>query len=87
MKKRRLWMVGVIVLFLAAGGGYVAYDRYASVEAQEPLEPTIQTATVTQGDIVLTVDGSGELIPAEELELSFRTGGTLSEALVEVRSG
>jgi HlyD family secretion protein len=43
----------------------------------------METATVTQGDIVLTADGSGELIPANELELSFRTGGRLAEVLVE----
>ncbi|MGD8967407.1 MAG: efflux RND transporter periplasmic adaptor subunit [Anaerolineae bacterium] len=83
MKKRTKLIIAVIVLLLAAGGGYVAYDRYASVEAQEPPEPTIQTATVTQGDIVLTADGSGELIPADELELSFRTTGRLAEVLVE----
>jgi HlyD family secretion protein len=83
MKKRGLWIVGVIVLLLAAGGGYTAYDRYTSVEAQEPTAPTIQTATVTQGNIVLTADGSGELIPADELELSFRTNGRLAEVLVE----
>jgi len=43
----------------------------------------METATVTEGDIVLTADGSGELIPSDELELSFRTNGRLAEVLVE----
>jgi RND family efflux transporter MFP subunit len=43
----------------------------------------MQTGTVTRGDIVITADGSGELVPARELELFFRTGGVLDEVLVE----
>ncbi|MGD2177590.1 MAG: efflux RND transporter periplasmic adaptor subunit [Anaerolineae bacterium] len=84
MKKPSTWTTGIIVLVLAAGGGYFAYTRTYGAQAQQPPEPTMETATVTQGDIVLTVDGSGELIPADELELSFRTGGRIADVLVEV---
>ena len=83
MRKRRTWFILIIVLLLAAGGGYVAYARYFAV-AEAPQEPTLQTATVYQGDIVLTADGSGELVPAAELELTSRTSGVLAEVLVEV---
>ncbi|MGD8245065.1 MAG: efflux RND transporter periplasmic adaptor subunit [Anaerolineae bacterium] len=83
MKRRRIWIIGTIVLLLTTGGGYFAYTRTYLAQAQEPEEPTMETATVIQGDIVLTADGSGELIPAEELELSFRTGGRLAEVLVK----
>ena len=79
MKRGIRLIIAGIVLILAAGGGYLAYDRYVAVEAQEPEEPTMETATVTEGDIVLAADGSGELIPADELELSFRTNGRLAE--------
>ena len=44
----------------------------------------METATVTRGDIVITTDGSGELVPATELELAFRTSGVLGEVLVEM---
>jgi HlyD family secretion protein len=44
----------------------------------------LETATVTRGDIVLTADGSGELVPATELELTFHTSGALGEVLVEI---
>lgn len=83
MRKRRLWMISVLALLLVGGGGYVAYTRYFS-RAEEPAGPTLQTATVTQGDIVITADGSGELVPAVELGVGFRVGGTLNEVLVSV---
>ena len=83
MKRGIRLIIAGIFLILAAGGGCLAYDRYVAVEAQEPEEPTMETATVTEGDIVLTADGSGELIPSDELELSFRTNGRLAEVLVE----
>jgi RND family efflux transporter MFP subunit len=86
MRKRGTWIVLIGALLLTATGGYVAYVRSLSPVslADEPPEPTLETETVTQGDIVLTIDGSGELVPAAELELSFRTGGVLDQVLVEV---
>jgi HlyD family secretion protein len=61
----------------------VRYFAAASL-ADEPSEPTLKTASVYRGDIVLTVDGSGELVPSAELALSFRTGGVLDAVLFEV---
>jgi len=83
MKKRRTWLVLIVALLMAAGGGYVAYTHFLA-PAEAPQEPALQTATVRRGDIVLTADGSGELVPAAELELTFRTSGVLDEVLVEV---
>jgi len=85
MKRRKTWTILIVVLLLAAGGGYVVYTRhFALALAEEPPEPTLETATVTRGDIVITADGSGELVPAATLELTFRTSGVLDEILVEV---
>lgn len=84
MKNPRIWIIGMLVLLLTIGAGYFVYTRTYGAQAQEPEEPTPETATVTQGDIVLAADGSGELIPAHELELSFRTTGRLAEVLAEV---
>lgn len=83
MKKRSVWTIAILAVLLASGGGYIAYTRSDDVQAQEPEQPTMETATVTQGDIVITASGSGELIPASELELSFRTSGALDQVLVE----
>jgi HlyD family secretion protein len=83
MKKHRIWIIGTVALLLAAGGGYLAYTRYFAL-AEEPDETTLETATVTQGDIAITADGSGELIPAAEMELAFRTSGVVDEIFVKV---
>jgi len=83
MKKRGVWIICITALLLAAGGGYVAYTRTYDVEAQEPEEEALQTTMVSRGDITLTVSGTGELIPAAELDLTFRTSGLLQEIFVE----
>jgi len=86
MRKRKTLIISLVALLLAAGGGYFAYTRLFSPAslAEEPPEPTLETATVTRGDIVITADGSGEFVPAAELELAFRTKGVLDEVLVDV---
>ena len=89
MGKRKVWFVLLVVLLLAAWGGYVGYVRYftpVSV-ADEPPEPVLETAVVYRGDVVVTADGSGELVPSAELVLNFRTGGVLDGVLVEVGDG
>ncbi len=86
MSKRGIWIILTLVLLLLGGSGYVAYTRFFAVAAEprQPAQQTPTTATVTQGDIIITVDGSGALVPATELELGFRTGGVLREVLVDV---
>jgi RND family efflux transporter MFP subunit len=83
MKKHRIWIIGAVALLLVAGGGYIAYTRYFAL-AEEPEETTLETATVQQGDILITADGSGELIPTAEMELAFRTSGVVDEIFVKV---
>ncbi|MGD2148166.1 MAG: efflux RND transporter periplasmic adaptor subunit [Anaerolineae bacterium] len=86
-RRRILWIVLLIVLALA-GGGY-GYYRYYYVPGQEP-EVTLMTAEVAQGDLIISVSGSGVLAPAEERELGFETEsgdevvGFIDEVLVEV---
>lgn len=83
-KKRRIWIVLIVALLLATGGGYFAYARYFAT-AEEPEEQlTLETATVQQGDILITADGSGELVPSAEMEMAFRTGGVVDEVFVQV---
>jgi HlyD family secretion protein len=82
MKRRRTWIIVIVAFVLAGAGGYVAYTRTFAPPEEAP-EPTLQTATVQRGDIVISADGSGELVTATESELAFRTTGTLEEILVE----
>ncbi|MGC9347664.1 MAG: hypothetical protein ACP5JG_05960 [Anaerolineae bacterium] len=44
----------------------------------------MQTATVRKGDIVITAVGSGNLMPAADTSLGFRSGGTVVKIPVEV---
>ncbi|MBE9507351.1 MAG: efflux RND transporter periplasmic adaptor subunit [Chloroflexi bacterium] len=82
LRKRALW-IGLIVLVLAAGGGY-AYYRNVYQPSQESVEPTIATTQVRSGDLIVSVSGSGTLSPASEIGLGFQSGGYLDEVLVEV---
>jgi HlyD family secretion protein len=83
MKKRRVWIILLAALLLVAGGGYWAYTRYFAL-AEETEEASLETATVEQGDILITADGSGELVPAAEMEMAFRTSGVVDEVFVQV---
>jgi HlyD family secretion protein len=81
--KKAFWITSTIVLLLLAGGGY-AYYRTVYLPGQEMAEPTIATAQVSQGDLVISVSGSGTLVPASEIDLGFQSEGYLDQVLVEV---
>ncbi len=87
MKKRRSNKRPVIMLLIAlliAGVGGYAYFTQTAQAAQAPAEPALQTAKVRTGDIRITASGAGTLTPAAEIDLAFRTGGTLIELPVKV---
>ncbi len=84
MKKQRVWIILIVALLLVVGGGYGVYAYVRTPVEETQQEAVMQTATVYRGDIVLTAAGSGNLLPASELELAFQTGGVLAEMLVEV---
>jgi HlyD family secretion protein len=70
----------VLILFLvaAASGGYYYYtDVY--LPAQITPEPVLQTTKVRTGDLVISVAGAGNLAPAEQVSIGFRSGGVLAE--------
>ncbi len=84
MKKRIVISLIVLVLLAAAGGGgYWAYTHYFTNTSTAQAQTT-QTATVTQGDILITADGTGNLLPSDEKSVSFLTSGTVAEVNVQV---
>lgn len=86
MKKRRSNKRPVLLLVIAlliAAGGYAYYTQSAQA-AKAPAAPVLQTAKVRTGDIRITATGAGTLTPAAELDLGFRTGGTLIELPLKV---
>lgn len=80
---KKLWIAIVGALVLAAGGyAYYAYVYLPGQTTAEATTTTLQTSTVRVGDIVITAQGGGTLIPAQQLDLGFRTSGVLTELRV-----
>ncbi len=79
----RTLVIILIVLAALAGGGYYYYSQ-VYLPAQTPAAPALQTAKVRTGDIMITASGAGNLVPAAELDLGFRSGGTIVELAVQV---
>jgi RND family efflux transporter MFP subunit len=71
----------LILLTVLAGGGYYAYTRAAQADAPLPSQPS--TAPVRQGDLLVSVSGSGELA-AGEMPLAFSISGQISELNVAI---
>jgi HlyD family secretion protein len=73
----------VVVIVVAAGGGWYYHTRYLPAH-QPSTTDTIQTSRVRRGSLVLSVGGSGSLMPTSQLDMGFSVGGVVYELLVEV---
>ncbi|MEZ4622112.1 MAG: HlyD family efflux transporter periplasmic adaptor subunit [Caldilineaceae bacterium] len=84
-RRRRRLIWGVILLLLLGGAGYYGYLTYfpAQQTAAPVTEATLATATARRGDLVLSVDGVGNLLPTNEMRLGFGTSGTLLTLAVQ----
>ncbi|MCB0017041.1 MAG: efflux RND transporter periplasmic adaptor subunit [Anaerolineales bacterium] len=82
LRKKSFWIVAIILL--AAGGGSYYYYTSEYLPAQIIEEPTIQTARVRTGDIIVSASGAGAVVAATEINLGFRTGGVLAGVSVQV---
>ena len=84
-KRQPRWLfivLPLVVVALAAGGWYSFGNREAAATAQAT--PALQTAKVRTGDITITASGSGNLLPASETALAFRSSGVLAEVAAQV---
>lgn len=78
---KRTVFLAVIVLLVISGG--VVYFIRAHQAATANAEPAFQTATVRQGELVISASGTGTLTPAEEIELGFTEGGKVTGLFVK----
>lgn len=83
MRKARPWFVLLLVVLVAAAGGYYYYTA-VYLPSQASAEPTLQTARVRTGDLVILVSGVGELVPAAQASAAFRSGGVVAEVYAAV---
>jgi HlyD family secretion protein len=80
-RKPVFWFVSLLIL-AGAVGGYLYYRQTAET-AQAATEPTVQTATVRRGSLVISASGSGSVIAAAEADLAFEGSGRLIELYVK----
>ena len=73
MKKRRLWMLGTIIVLAAAA--FVAYRVWASSQSEN--SETEETAIVERGSITSTLSSSGNSRTGQTAEIAWQTAGQI----------
>lgn len=82
MKKTGI-LIGVGIALALSLGGF-GYYKQVYLPAQATATPSYNTTKVRTGDISVTADGVGNILPAESVSIGFRTGGSLAELHVKV---
>ena len=78
--QKRNFLILTSLILLAAAAYAVYYFIYAT--PSEAAEPSLQTARVRRGDLVVSVSGAGSLLPTTQVELGFRSAGLVTDVLV-----
>ena len=76
-RRRRRWIIAGVGVLVLSAIGYGIYVRYFG-PAESAEAPALQTATVRRGDLTIPAAGRGSLVPQAEIDLGFRTSGTLA---------
>lgn len=74
----------IAVLLTLVGLGAAAYYFYVTPQTAAAEETPLQTARARKGDISITINGAGNLVAAERIELGFRSGGTVVNVPAQV---
>lgn len=70
-RRRRSWLLGLLVLLgLAAGGSW-----YLSGEAADPAQQALATAAVARGDLSITLSSLGSLQPKDYVDVGTQVSG------------
>lgn len=78
-KKTNFVLIGIL-LALVIGAG--AYYFFAPDTTEATAAPELQTAKVRKGDLMITASGAGNVVPAAEADLGFRSAGVISDLYV-----
>lgn len=80
--RKKIWLIGSAFLLIAiAVGGVYFYFAWRPAQAQEV--SSVQTAVARLGELVIYASGTGQVIPASEIDLSFSNEGWISELAVK----
>jgi len=83
IKKRPSRMMLLAVLLILVVGTGLTYFIRTRQAATTTTTSAPQTATVRQGDLLISVTGAGTLAAADEIELSFTDGGQVTGIFVK----
>ena len=87
--QKRNFLIVTSLILLAVAAFAVYYATY--LKPTESTDPALQTARVRSGDLVVSVTGTGSLLPTTQVELGFRSAGLVTDVLVtpgqEVETG
>jgi RND family efflux transporter MFP subunit len=82
---QKRWRILVPVLaILALIGGAAYYYEGIYLPSQNSAQPSMQTTVARRGSIVLSAAGTGTLEAANQVDLGFKTNGTLTSVSVKV---
>jgi HlyD family secretion protein len=84
MSRPVFWSVLAVLVIAIAAGAYYYITTQRAKTAAASAQPALQTAVARQGNLVLRASGTGTLIAANEVNLSFKTSGTLTTLNVKV---
>lgn len=80
--RRNLFPWIALVILLVGTGSFIYYKLVYQPSQSASQALAMQTATVRQGDLVVSASGTGTLT-AEEMELGFTSGGEVTKLLVK----
>ncbi|ARV59295.1 efflux transporter periplasmic adaptor subunit [Nostocales cyanobacterium HT-58-2] len=76
------WLVGLLILGLLGGGGYLGVRQFMMVQRQER-QSRIQTAVVEKTNLPVTISANGNVQPERSINVSPKTSGVLKKLLVK----
>ena len=76
------WVLGLLVVGLLAGGGYIAYTQLTTVNRQEARRRG-QMATAERLDLAVTISANGTVQPTRSVNMSPKSSGILKQLLVK----
>ena len=76
------WAIGLLVLALLLGGGYVAYNQMTIAQRRE-LRRQVKSAKVERQSLPVKISANGSVLPARSANVSPKSSGILKQLLVK----